>query len=113
MPTPEQERQWIAKLEEMGPTQVRRLLDRHEISNGFVFISAQWLADRDRKAESREEASKAEQMALMRRASIAAESQASEARRANTRATIALIMAIISIAVSTIGIWLPYWQARK
>jgi hypothetical protein len=113
MPTPLQEREWIARLEEMGPTQVRKLLDIHEISDGYVFVTSQWLAGKDRELEAKEAASKAEQMSLMRRASTAAELQATEARRANTRATIALVIAIISIIVSAIGIWMPYWSAHK
>jgi hypothetical protein len=109
-PTPEHERQWILQLEELGVTQVRSLLENDKISPGFVHVSSQWLADKDREAEGRREASRAEQMELMRRASVAAEAQATEARRANMRATIALAIAIISIIVSAIGIWLAYWE---
>jgi CHASE3 domain sensor protein len=110
--TEEQERQWIAQLEGMGETQVRKLLSQDKISPAFVYLSSQWLAAKELGAELRSEASQSEQMELIRRASAAAEAQAREARRANTRATIALIIAILSIIVSAIGTLSPYWPHK-
>lgn len=111
--TPDQENQFIRDLEERGQEQVRSDLDHGKISPSVTYVASRWLAEREREAERRREASNSEQIELMRRASAAAEAQATEARRANTRATIALVMAIISIIVSAIGIWLPYWEAHK
>jgi hypothetical protein len=132
--TPEQERQWIAELERMGVVQVKGALDRKEITPGLVHLSYQWLSDKEREAKSRAEASKSEQMELMRRsssaadraadaadraaaaaerASTAAERQAFEAERANRRASIALAIAITSIAATIISIFVTHWDARK
>lgn len=115
--TEEQERQWIAELERMGPTQVRSLLDQDKITPALVFLSSHWLSEKDREGERREAASQSEQIALMRRAASAAELQADEARRANTKATIALIIAIaspiVTAIIAAIGIWLPYWSTHK
>lgn len=113
MPTQEQEREYVAQLEERSVGLVKRQLDQGEIPPTFVFVAAKWVSDKEREAE-------AEQMVMARsasdaatRAATAAERQATAAERANTRATIALTIAILSMIVSAIGIWLPYWAAHK
>lgn len=113
MATAEQERDFVAQLEGKSIEQVKRQLDHGEVPPAFVYVASKWVSDKEREAEQRREASNSEQIVLMRRAASAAEAQATEARRANTRATIALVIAIISITVSAIGIWWPYWSAHK
>jgi len=94
--TPEHEREWIAKLEEMGVTQVRSLLDQNKISPiALVNPTAKWLSDKDREAKAKADALQSEQMGLMRR-------QADAAERANTRATIAIWVAGASLIVSIV-----------
>ena len=94
--TPEHEREWIAKLEEMGVTQVRSLLDQNKIFPiALVNPTAKWLSDKDREAKAKADALQSEQMGLMRR-------QADAAERANTRATIAIWVAGASLIVSIV-----------
>jgi hypothetical protein len=118
--TPDQEREWIAQLEGMGVTLVRSELERGKISPHRVHLTATWLSAKDKEAEAGREASKSEQIELARRASeaadraaTAAELQAIEARRANKRATIALVIAIISIIGTAVSIWLTHIDAHK
>jgi hypothetical protein len=80
----------------MGETQVRSDADHGKISPAFVYLATRWLSGKEREAKEREEASKAEQVELMRR-------QAAAAERANTRATIAILIAIASVFVTAIG----------
>ena len=94
--TPEQERQYVTDLEKMGETQVRSDSELGRISPGFVHLASTWLAGKEREAKKREAASKAEQIELMRR-------QAAATERANTRATIAILIAIASVVVTFIG----------
>jgi hypothetical protein len=110
--------------------QVRSDLERDKISPAYVHLTSQWVAEKDREAETRAQASTLEQTEIARvaaaeatrasaaaekaslaaeRQAAAAERQATAAERANTRATIALVIAIISIIVSAIGALLPYW----
>jgi hypothetical protein len=111
--TPDQEREWIIQLVKMGPTQARSDMDHGRISPAYVSLTAEWLADREREAERRSEASQSEQIELMRRASAAAERQARAAERANTRATVALVIAIVSMIVTVISILITHWDAHK
>lgn len=132
MPTPEQEREYIAQLEKFSDAQIRSDIEHGRIPPAFVHAVTVWLSGRER-------ASSSEQMEIARRASdaaeraaaeaarastaadraasaterqaTAAEQQAVEARRANTRATIALVIAIISMIVSAIGIWVTHWDS--
>jgi CHASE3 domain sensor protein len=118
---------WRESLEKMGAPQVRSNLERDKIQPAYVHLTSQWLAEKDREADAREQASRLEQTEIARsaaaeaarasdaaeRAATAAERQAMAAERANTRATIALVIAIISITVSAIGIWLPLWEVHK
>jgi hypothetical protein len=99
--TPEQERQLFDELELMGETQVRSNLDHGRLSPAAIFPASQWLADRERKRE----ALQAEQMELMRRDSASAERQARAAEQANTKATIAIVIAGLSMIVTVVGLW--------
>lgn len=114
---PDAERSYISELERLGETQVRSDYDHGRIPPGFMYLAANWLGERKRASERRREASNSEQIELMRRAASAAEVQATEARRANTKATIALIIAIASPIVSTIiaaiGIWMTHLDTHK
>jgi phage terminase Nu1 subunit (DNA packaging protein) len=122
--TPDQEREWTAQLEGMGVQLARSELERGKIPPHWVHLTATWLSSKDKEAEAQRDASNAEQMEIARRASeaaaraaTAAELQAIEARRANKRATIALVIATISIIATTVGtavsIWISHIDARK
>ncbi len=106
--TPEQERLYIVELARMGETRVRSDLDRAKISAAYIHLATQWLSDKERETGRLREASQSEQMELMRRDSAASERQAIATERANTRANFALCIAIISIIVSVIGIWVAH-----
>jgi len=117
--TPQQESEWIRQLEAMGTTTARMSLDQSKISPRFVHATSMWLAEKDREAEARRDASNSEQIALMsraseaaERASTAAERQAIAAERANTRATIALIIAIVSMIISAVAIIVTHWDVH-
>jgi hypothetical protein len=129
--TPQQEEAWFAELAKMGRERVRDRLDHGTISPAFESLTWDWLSKEEAEEKGRREASNSEQIEIARRASIAAEraaseatrqataaeAQALEARRANTRATIALIIAIVSIIATTIGtavsIWISLWGTHK
>jgi hypothetical protein len=135
--TEEDERQFIAHLESLGPEQVKLMLPHGKFVPAFEGIALKWLAAKDREADIRTEASQSEQIEIARRASataeraadaaerasaaaerqaVAAERAATEAVRANKRATIALVIAVISIiataAMTTIGIWITHSDAH-
>ena len=117
----------IAYLETLGEQQVRLFLSNNRFSSDWTGIVVQWLAEKDREAELTSAALEREQIEIARSASAAAiraadaaevasnaaVRQAVAAERANTRATIALAIAIIAITVSAIGILLPYWSVHK
>jgi aryl-alcohol dehydrogenase-like predicted oxidoreductase len=107
------ESDYIAQLETLGETQVRSDLNHGRIPPAFVHLASTWLAGKDREAERRTEASNSEQMELMRRASAAAERQATAVERANNKATIALAIAIASMVITIIGIGVTHWDAYK
>jgi hypothetical protein len=111
--TTEQERLFIADLEAQGKTQVRSNFDHGKISPGFVYLASKWLAETEREEERRREAAQSEQTELMRRASVAAERQAHASEQANKRATIALVIAIASMIITIIGVWVTHWDAYK
>jgi hypothetical protein len=115
---------WIKQLERMGVERTKSELDNGRISPTWFHLTSSWLSQQERLAQVRRDASNAEQIALARRASeaaeraaTAAELQATEARRANRRATIALVIAIASMAVSAIvaaiGIWITHMDTAK
>lgn len=123
----DQEAQYLAELETRGKTQVRSDLDHGSISPAFVFLTAQWLAGKERDEERRREASSSAQIELARaaateaarasaaaeRSAAAAERQATAAERANMRATIALVIAIASIIITAVSIWITHMDVHK
>jgi hypothetical protein len=88
-------------------------MNHGRISPAFVNLTARWLADRERESKLREEASQSAQIELMRRAASAAEAQATEARRANTRATVALIIAIASAIIAIVSTAITHFDVHK
>jgi hypothetical protein len=118
--------EFIAYLEGLGKTQVRSMLN-DGLPLSLLHITRKWLADKELDSERLEAASTEEQIAIAcsakeaawtaaraaERASSAAERQAVAAERANTRATIVLAIAIISIIATIIGIWLVHLDAVK
>jgi Flp pilus assembly protein TadB len=128
--TAEQERQFIADLERRGETQVRSDLEHGRIAEPFHDIVHRWLSERERSREATQSlqteaairasaaaeraASASERSSVAsERSAAAAERQAREAERANKRATIAIIIAIASLIISTVIATLPYWLAHK
>jgi hypothetical protein len=111
--TPDQEEQHRAGMEQAGVTNVREDLKQGRIPPAYRYSASRWLAEKEREENLRRDASISEQMELMRRASSAAERQAIAAERANTRATIALVIAIISMAVTIAGIWTTHLDVNK
>jgi hypothetical protein len=109
--------QIIARLEQLGPQQVRLLVSSGGLPTGWNVRIAEWLAIKDQEAQRLAAISQSEQTEIARsasnaaeraaaaaeRASVAAERQAVAAERANTRATAALVIAIISIIATVIG----------
>lgn len=110
---PDQEREYLTRLEGMGVSLVRSDFERGKIQPHLVHATATWLSAKEKEADARREASNAEQMELARRTSEAAERAASEAERANTRATIALVIAIISVFATVVSIWITHLDAHK
>src|SRR5215813_13474397 len=106
--TPDQEREWIARLEQMGVPAVRAEIERGKISPHWVHPTATWLFAKEREAEERREASGSAQTELARIASEAAEHATIVARRANRRASFAIAIATISLLL-TIGAAISIW----
>ena len=132
--TPDQEHEYFTRLEAMGVSLVRSDFAAGKIQPHLIHPTATWLSGKEKEAEARREASHAEQMELARRASEAAERSASEAERAsaaaersaaavegqasaseraNTRATIAIMIAIASIVAVAINVWITHLDAHK
>jgi hypothetical protein len=118
--TPDQEREYIARLEATGVSSVRSDFAAGKIQPHLIHLTATWLSGKEKQAEARREASNAEQMDIARRALEAAERAASEAERqanaaerANTKATIALIIAIVSVVATAINTWMTHLDAHK
>ena len=111
--TPEQESLHIAELEKRGVTQVRSELEHGKISPRFAQLTSEWLSGKEREDKRRVEASQAEQTDFIRRTTEATECLAIQARRANFRATWAIVIAVLSMAMSGVGIWITHWDAHK
>jgi len=95
----------------MGETQARFILENNKISPvQLVPLTSVWLAEKERKAKLQEEARQSEQMELMRRDSAAIERQARAAERANTRATVAIWVAVISAIISIVFLTLALFK---
>lgn len=115
----------IAQMVNLGPTQVRTLIQSGSWPTHLNQTAVRWLAEQEREAERLREASQAEQTAIARaakdaaerastaaeRAAAAAERQALAAEKANTRATIALAIAAISIIATIISVLVTHWDA--
>lgn len=129
--TPEQEREYFAELEKIGPDGIRRDLADHKIPANLVHYASLWVSRKEQEREARDETFKSEQIEIARsaaaeasRASVAAERAATAAERAataterqadaaeiaNTRAKRALVIAIISIIISAAGILWSHWD---
>jgi hypothetical protein len=104
----DQEREYIAQLEQRGERQVRYELEHGLIPPAQVHLTTQWLSRKEREAKSQREISQFEQIELMRRASDAAERQAAAAEQANRKATIALWISVGSLIVAFISIWITH-----
>jgi hypothetical protein len=98
----------IRQLEEDGPEIVRARLN--DLMHPVYEVAKAWLAQKDREASERADASMAEQMALAREAnslaraaSEAAERSANAARTSNKIAIAALIVAIMAAIATIIG----------
>jgi hypothetical protein len=96
--TDEQEREYIAALEKRGKTQIRSELDHGQIPPRFVSLASQWLSEKERESEH-------EHADVMRRTLDATERQAKAAERANTRSTIAILIAAGSVIVSLLSLF--------
>jgi hypothetical protein len=83
--TPEQERLWRAELENLSIAQVRSDLERDKIQSAYVHLTSQWLAEKDREAETRDQASRLEQTEIAR----AAAAEATRASEAAEKASVA------------------------
>jgi hypothetical protein len=119
--------QIIARLEQLGPNQVRALMQSGGLPTGWNVRIAEWLAIKDQEERRLSTSSQAEQIEIARaasgaaeraadaaeRASVAAERQAVAAERANTRATIALIIAIISIIATVSGMIVVHFDTIR
>src|SRR5207244_5099587 len=105
-----------AELERMGERRVRLALERKEFPDAQVHTAYKWLSEKDDASARVKDASQAEQIEIARSArdaawaaASAAERAAAAAEKANERATIALIIAAISITVTTIiSLWLAH-----
>lgn len=119
MATAAQEREYVAQLSERGLWLVKYQLEKREIPDAFMSVSANWVAEQERELGRHKELSNAEQADLARRASeaaeraaAAAERQAAAAERANRKATAAVRIAIASMIVTIIGIVITHWDAH-
>jgi hypothetical protein len=95
--------QQFAEFERDGEDIVRRNLAAHIYGERKVAFAKEWLARQD---QARRDSSNTEQISIARDASEAAWAAARAAESANRRATIALILAAISIAITFIGLFL-------
>jgi hypothetical protein len=117
----------VARLEQLGPTQVRLIMSSGGLPPHWNVHIAEWLAIKDQEERRLSASSQAEQIEIARaassaaeraavaaeRASAAAERQAVAAEHANTRATIALAIAIISITATIIGMIVTHFDAVR
>jgi hypothetical protein len=105
-----------AELKKWGEENVRNLLATNQLSLVYRDPALRWIEEIDRasaeESERRKDASQVEQAEIARSAkdaawaaSRAAERAATAAEEANTRATIALIIAAISITATIIGMF--------
>ena len=98
---PEQEREYVAGLDEKGVVQVRFELEHGQIPPTLMHLASKWLSEKEREAKDRAE----EQMEVMNVIPATAERQATAAEQANTRANIALLIAVVSLIVSIFSLF--------
>jgi hypothetical protein len=91
----------LTRFEEMGEDAVRILAYTKRFTTTNQRLAIKWLAQKDQESERRREASKAEQIDIVRSAKDAALEAARAANKANTIAAIAVVMAIVAIIIST------------
>lgn len=97
----EQERQFLAELETSGEAQVRITWEHGGFSPSVSNSVIKWLAGKERETK-----------ALSSSVATATERLARAAESANTRANIAIAIAVISMIVTAIGIFISYFEAR-
>jgi hypothetical protein len=121
------EKQMFAEFDRKGEPEVRLLMANHRFNLEWEMAAIKWLSAKSQEAGRLRDASDAEQIEIARaaskaaersavaaeRASAAAERQAAAAERANTRATIALAIAIISILATAFNIWVAHRDATR
>jgi hypothetical protein len=91
----------FASFEKMGVTEVRlRVASTTGFNETNRRLAYKWLTQKDQESLSLREAAQAELAATALRAAAAAEVQAREAEKANTRATVALVIAIVGIIIA-------------
>jgi hypothetical protein len=90
------------EFDSIGPAEVRARIATNVYLGATRALALAWLARRN-------EASSAEQLELARSAKDAAWAAARAADLANNKATIAIVIAAISIIATTVGIVIPYF----
>lgn len=112
--------EWRARFEQLGPEQVRTMMQSGGILQHQYAFALEWLAEKDQDFARQKEASKSEQVEIARSAkdaawaaARAAERAAIAAENANKRATIALIIAAISIAVTLYTSWVSHTESVR
>ena len=119
----------IARFEELGPAQVRVMLQSGGFPPSFNVHAVEWLAERDREDQCRAEELRDEEMAIERSANALAEAanacareandiareasasarrSAEAARTSNRIAMAALVAAVMAIAVAVTGLFLGH-----
>jgi hypothetical protein len=114
----------VKNLESFGVEQVKQMLPHGRFPPTSESYVIEWLAEKERDAADRAaaaadiaSAAADRAVAAAERASAAAERQADAAERANTRAMLAIAIAIISMIISAIiasaGIWITHNDAGR
>jgi hypothetical protein len=96
--TDEQEREYIGALEQKGKKQTRFELEHGQIPPRYMALASKYLSDKERESER-------EHSDVMRRTLDATERQAKAAERANTRSTVAALIATLSLIVAFISLF--------
>lgn len=95
-----------ANYERQGVEYIRRFLDTNAWPQADIYWANKWVVEKDQESAARKESAQALQAAAASRAADAAERQAAAAERANTKANIAMAIAIASIIANIVmGFW--------
>jgi hypothetical protein len=105
--------QIIDRMEQLGPAQVRLLVQSGGLPSGWEIHAVEWLAKKDQEERRTTTSVIAEQTEIARSAVAAAERQAIAAESANTRATWALVISIISIVITVVGLLLVHFDTVR